>query len=175
MARYQRLRITMADVLWLVLAAGAGSALFARLLLLLKPKGFGSDWDLHIAAVLVLAITLTCAAYGAWRGLAFARTMLCIAASHAQFLALVLAVEWVKGAPPRARLLLYWLQGCFALTVLAPALVLRLVVADMEPGPRRDLMRQVCEALLGSYASMLLVLVGGALQLLGAELLGVLI
>lgn len=174
MSMFRKVRISMADVLMLVLAAAAASALFARLRMMIKAKGATDHWDLHVPAVLVLAIVLTCVAIGSWRRFSLAGSTLCATSACLQILSLILLAETAKTAPTTAKAMLYWLQACFALTVVAPGLALRSSWAGEFAGTRRAV-KNACEALIASFAAMVLVMIGAMLQFLGAELLGALL
>lgn len=171
MALASRLRIRMSTVMAMVAAAGAGSALFSKVHHMLKPKPFGG-MAVDFAAILVLGIGLTAIALGAARRHTTVQTMLQMTIVFLMLLVLFQMGEVGKVSPWMRRATFYWFQACFLLTVVLPALAIRLAPPVDPDSPRSRWWRGTFEAVLASFGNLCLVIAGALLQLLAGELVG---
>jgi hypothetical protein len=173
MATARRFRFTMATAMMLVVAAGAGSALFAKVQQMQRGKPFGA-WSADIAAILVLATGLTAVAIGAARRHTAVQVMLQATLAFLMFLALFHLGGAAKTSRWALRGALYWFQACFLLTAVLPALAIGLSPPVDPESPRSRWWRGTFEAVFASFATVCLVGVGALLQFLGIELANVL-
>lgn len=155
MAILRRFRFSMATILMLVVTAAAGSALFAKVRQLFGDGGGNPTWTVDIPTLLTLAIALTAIALGALKGHSAVQIMLQATLAYLGYLSVLWLVEaeW-------HRLLLYWFQVTFALTVALPLVARRIVKNELPRGPRRRLWMRTFEAVVFSFLNMVLVLVG---------------
>lgn len=151
----RRFRFSMATILMLVVTAAAGSALFAKLRQLFGEPGAAPIWTVDIPSLVTLAIALTAVALGALKGHSAVQIMLQATLAYLGYLSVLWLVEaeW-------HRLLLYWFQATFALTVALPLVARRIVKNELPRGPRRRLWMRTLEAVVFSFLNMGLVLAG---------------
>lgn len=160
MAILGRFRFSLATILMLVVTAAAASALFSKFNQLIK--GTTSDaWDYDLPTLAVLAIGLTALALGGLKDHTAVQTMLQATLAYVGYLSVI----WLSEAGLN-RLLIYWFQMNFALTVALPMLARRYVKAALPRGPRRSWWKKTCEAVAFSFLNMLLVLAGASIQVL---------
>jgi hypothetical protein len=164
MRRLPAMRFSVATVMMLVATAAVCSALFAKA-------------REHIPAVnqpylrfdapflFVLAIILTAVAFGALKGHTAVQMMLQTTIACLGYVSLIGLAESGMERP-----LLYWFQVSFGLLVTIPLLARRAVKTRIERGPRRTWWKGTCEAVLFSFFTMTLVLLGFFLQWLTLEL-----
>lgn len=159
-------RFSMAAVMMLVVTAAACSALFA------KARG-------HIPAtnqgyirfdapfLFTLSIALTAVALGALKGHTAVQMMLQTTIACLGYVSLVGLAEAGMERP-----LLYWFQISFGLLVSLPLLARRSIKKGMMRGPRRSWWKGTCEAVLFSFFTMMLVLLGLMIQYLALAAAG---
>src|SRR5688572_2990196 len=146
-----RFRFSLATIMMLVVTAAAASALFAKVSHLIQGTTSGT-WDFDTPTLAVLAVALTALALGAWKEHSAVQTMLQATLAYVGYLSVI----WISEAG-LDRLLLYWLQMAFALTVALPLLARRYVKAALPRGPSRSWWKKTCEAVAFSFLNMLLV------------------
>jgi hypothetical protein len=153
----------MADLALLVVASATASALFAKVYLLFRPEDIStSDTPfLHLDApiILLLGIALTAITLGAIKGHSLALILLQITLSCLGILSLI----WLTEAEQH-RLLLYWFQTAFLLTVAAPMLARHLLKTHLPRGPRRSWWKKTLETVIFSAVNMGLVGIGIGLE-----------
>ena len=164
----RKMRFSLGTIMMIVAAAGAASALFAKVRWLLKPDP--EAWSTDIAAMLVIAVGLTAAAIAAARRHSASQAFFQMAITCVLILSLIWAVE-LPGPKWATRAARYWFQAAFLATVVAPLFAYRLVLDPMEPGPRREWWKKTGEAVVASFANMILILLSGIIQVAGVELL----
>jgi hypothetical protein len=165
MAILGRVRFSLATGMMLVVTAAAASAFFVKLSKYsenIAPASSISKLDPPI--LVTLAIGLTAVALGALKGHSAAQMMLQATLAYLGYLSLIWLSEggW-------ARLVLYWFQIAFALTVALPLLARRLVKSGMPRGPRRTWWKRTFEAMAFAFLNMLLVAVGAMIEYWIAE------
>jgi hypothetical protein len=150
----------MADIALLVVAAATASALFAKVYQFYPPETAPYP-SLHLDAplLLLLGIALTAITLGANKGHSLAQILLQTTLSCLGFLSLI----WLAEAK-QARLLLYWFQTAFLLTVAAPMLARHLLKTSLPRGPRRSWWKRTLEAVIFSAVNMGLVVIGAGLE-----------
>jgi hypothetical protein len=141
-----------------VVTAAAGSALFAKVWTHSEFAGtVGLKTD--VPSLLLLAIGLTAIAIGAWKEHSAVQTMLQMTLAFLGCLSLI----WI-GEAKLERLVRYWFEVAFALTVCLPMLARRYVKANVARGPRRDWWKKTCEAVFFSFVTVMLVTAGAFFQ-----------
>ena len=156
-----RPRLTMATVMVLVITAGSASALFARLAHHLPPIPPSSSMRYEIAGLFVAAIGLTGVAIAARKRHSPYLAMLQITVACLAYLILISVAEI-----SRLRPVLYWYQIAFAVLVVIPLVVRRIIKLRMEKSPRRAQWMKTCESLAFAFLNMILVLIGVGAQTL---------
>jgi hypothetical protein len=152
-----KVQFSMGTIMMFVLAAAAGSALFARVQERFQLPSHG--WKVDAPSLFLAAIGLTAVALGAWKEHSAAQTMLQFTLACVGCLTLI----WI-GEAQYERAIRYWFQATFASTVTLPLLARRFVKASIPRGPRRDWWKKTCEAVFFSFVNIMLVTVGGFLQ-----------
>ena len=169
----QRLRFSMATVMMLVVAAAAGSAVFAKFHELFTSGGIafrGKSREIDYPATIVLATALAATAIGAARRHGTLRTFLLASVTYLMLLALAQTID--QATIWKLRALRYWLQGCFAITVVAPLLAIRAFgLGDVGESPRQRWLRLTLESLIASFLNLVLVGVGVAFQMFLLEVI----
>jgi hypothetical protein len=152
------IRFSMGTIMMFVLAAAAGSALYA------KVRSYSgviphTGWKTDVPILCIVAVALTAVTLAAWKDHSSVLAMLQFSLACVGCLTLTWIVEaqWERGVR-------YWYQGTFALTVTLPILIRSYAKTRMPRGPRRDRAKRVCEAVFFSYLNILLVTIGILLQ-----------
>lgn len=166
MAIASRFRFSLANMLMLVVTAGAASALFAKVKAHSENPARPS-WKYDSPTLVTIAIGMTAVALGALKDHSAVQTMLQATIAYLGYLSLI----WLAEAG-QLRILLYWFQIAFALTVALPLLARRIVKSEMPKGPRRTWWKRTFEALVFSFLNMLMVATGALLQFLTYEIGG---
>jgi hypothetical protein len=164
MRRTRTIRFSMATAMMLVATAAAGSAFFTKVQRYTSSRRPHMKVDAPVLAT--LAIGLTAVALGALRGHRAAQVMLQMAVAYLGFVVLIGMAE-----ARMERAILYWFQATFGLLVTIPLLARRAVTTRREPGPRRDWWRGTCEALVFSFVTMILVILGFFAQSLAPDVI----
>ncbi len=167
MGRLPRIRFSMASVMMLVVTAAAGSAFFVEVREHARTASIGMSSQYDLAAVGTLAVSLTAVALGALKHHSAVQMMLPATITYLGFLSVI----WIAEAGYE-RLLFYWVQIAFALTVALPLVARRHVKAELPRGPGRTWWKRTCEAVVFAFPNMVLVVLGGFLQVLCAEAVG---
>jgi hypothetical protein len=157
------IRFSMATIMMFVLMVAAGMALFVKIQAHtdgVLPAG----WNIDVPTLFLLAIVLTAVALGSWKEHTAVQIMLQVTLACLSCLTLI----WI-GEAQYERAIRYWCQGTFAVMVTLPMVGRRFVKSRMPRGPKRDWWKKTCEATFFSFLTMLLVSVGGAIQLLISE------
>lgn len=151
----RNLRVPISTMMMLVVAAAAGSALFAGA----RSHTVSAALKTDAPMLLLLAIGLTAVALGSWKSHTVVQILLQGTLACLGCLTLIWASE--AGMERTVR---YWFQAMFAATVVAPLIARRYVKETMPRGPGRDWWKKTCEAVFFSGLGLLLVFVGGMLQ-----------
>lgn len=154
-----RPRLTMASVMYAVVTAAAAAALLVRLGRHMPPIPQGPTLRYEIAALFVAAIVLTGAALAARKRHSPYLAMLQITVACLAFLILVSVAEVSTLRP-----VLYWYQASFAVLVVVPLVIRRVIKLRMQKGPRRAARMKLCEAIAFAFLNMALVLIGVLVQ-----------
>jgi hypothetical protein len=153
----------MAGLALLVVASATASALFAKVYHLFRPEDLTTATypTLHFDApiLLLVGIVLTAITLGANKGHSLSLILLQITLSCLGFLSLI----WLQEAK-QPRLLLYWFQTAFLLTVAAPMLARHLLKTHLPRGPRRSWWKKTLETAIFSAVNMGLVGIGIGLE-----------
>ena len=155
-----RFRISLGTMAMVILTAAAAAALYAKVHALAGIPGL-AGMKTDVPALLLLAIGLTSVALGSWKGHSAVQVMLQGTLACLGCLTLLWTARLGLIRPVR-----YWFQGAFALTVTLPMLARHYVKSALPRGPRRDWWKKTCEAVFFSGLGLLLVSVGGFLQLI---------
>jgi hypothetical protein len=155
---FKKARFSMATIMMFVVAAAAGSALFAKVSHHTGAVAPGA-WKIDVPTMWLSAIGLTAVALAAWKEHTPIQTMLQFTLACLGCLVLV----WI-GEAQYERAIRYWFQGTFAATVVIPLLGRRLAKRALPRGPRRDWWKNNCEAVFFSFLNMMLVTAGGVMQ-----------
>jgi hypothetical protein len=155
----RKIRFSMGTIMMFVLMAAAAMALFVKIQRLTDGTPIPPGWNLDIPSLFLLAIVLTAVALGSWKEHSAVQTMLQVTLACVGCLSLI----WI-GEAQYDRAIRYWCQGTFAATVTLPMLARRFVKSGLPRGPRRDWWKKTCEAIFFSFLTMMLVTVGGLLQ-----------
>jgi hypothetical protein len=164
MRRTRTIRFSMATAMMLVATAAAGSAFFVKVQK--HAPGRRPHMKVDAPVLAVLAVGLTAVAVGAYRGHTASQMMLQMTIACLAFVVLIGMAE-----AKMDRAMLYWFQAAFGLVVTIPLLARRAVTTRMEPGPRRDWWRGTCEALVFSFVTMILVVLGFFAQSLAPDVI----
>jgi hypothetical protein len=159
-----KFRFSMGTIMMFVLMVAAAMALFVKIQQhtdAVLPPG----WNLDVPSLFLLAIFLTGVALGSWKEHTAAQIMLQVTLACLSCLTLI----WI-GEAQYDRVIRYWCQGMFAMTVTLPMLARRYVKSSLPRGSRRDWCKKTCEAIFFSFLTMLLVTAGGLLQVALLEL-----
>jgi hypothetical protein len=159
----RKMRFSMATVMMLVVAAAACSALFAKAREHI-PAANQTYLRFDAPFLFTLSIVLTAVALGALKGHTPIQMMLQTTIACLGYVSLIGLAEARMERP-----LLYWFQISFALLVTIPLLARRSVKAGMARGPRRDWWKGTCEAVLFSFFTMMLVLLGLLIQFIALQ------
>lgn len=155
-----RPRLTMATVMYLVVTSAAAIALMVRLGRHITPiPQFGSAIRYEIAGLFVAAIVLTGAALAARKRHSPYLAMLQITVACLGFLLLISLVEVEYFRPA-----LYWYQATFAVLVVIPLVIRRIIKLRMEKSPLRASRMKLCESFAFAFLNMVLVLIGVLVQ-----------
>jgi hypothetical protein len=162
------IRLSIVDGVMLIVAAASASALGAEI----HEKTAGwTAMRMDAPILAVLAIVLTAVALGSYKSHSFAQVCLQIALGCLGYLSLIWAAE-----SQQPRLLVYWFQASFALTVALPMFARRSVKAIMPRGPRRTFWKKTFEAVVFSFFNLLLVATGATIEyiaiVVGEQFLG---
>lgn len=152
-----RFRLTLADGLMLVVAAASASALWAEIYRLIEVPVW--HWKQDSPTLVVLAIVLTAIALGSYKAHSFGQILLQVTIACLGYLSLI----WLSEAN-ELRLLLYWLQGAFGLTVALPMAARRYVKSSMPRGPRRRWWKNTLESVVFSFITVHLIALGWVIQ-----------
>lgn len=153
-----RLRFSIADGAMFVLAAASASALFAKIhaMSVLKNE---TTWKFDSPTLVLLAIVLTAVALGAYKAHSAAQVLLQVTLGCLGYLSLL----WLFESDSQ-RMLVYWFQSAFAVTVAGPMLARRFVKSSLPMGARRDWWKKTLEAVVFSFFNVLLVALGAFIQ-----------
>ena len=152
-----RMRFSLATIMMLVVTAAAASALFAKVRQFTPAAKPYLKVDLPI--LFVISIPLTAIALGSLKKHTVVQIMLQTTLACLGFLSLIGLTEVGLQRP-----LLYWFQISFGLLVTLPLTARRFVKTELDRGPRRDWWMRTYEAILFSFMTMMLVLLGVLLQ-----------
>jgi hypothetical protein len=153
-----KMRFSVATVMMLVVTAAACSALFVKARRHV-PVFSQPSVKFDVPLLFVVAIVLTAVALGALKRHTAVQMMIQVTAACLGYLSLIGLAEAGMKRP-----LSYWFQVCFGLVVTIPLLARRAVKSGMAQGPRRDWWKGTCEAVLFSFFTMMLVLLGLVFQ-----------
>ncbi len=119
----------------------------------------GTTWKVDSPTLVVLAIVLTAVALGAYKAHSAAQVLLQVTLGCLGYLSLLWLFE-----SESYRILTYWFQTTFAVTVAGPMLARRFVKSSMPRGPRRDWWKKTLEAVVFSFFNVLLIALGAFIQ-----------
>ncbi len=156
-------RFSIATLLMLVVTTASASALFAKVKAHSELPTWPS-WKYDSPTLMTLAIGLTAVALGALKDHTSVQTMLQATIAYLGYLSLI----WLAEAG-RVRILLYWFQTAFALTVALPLVGRKLVKSGLPRGPRRSWWKKTCEAFVFSFLNILMVAAGALIQFIVVE------
>jgi hypothetical protein len=166
----RKIRFSMGTTMMFVLTAAAATALFTKIRRHTGAITTQPGWKTDVPSLFLLAIVLTAIALGSWKEHTAVRILLQVTLACLGCLTLI----WI-GEAQYERAIRYWSQGTFAALVTIPMLARRFVKSALPRGPRRDWWKKTCEAVFFSFLTIMLITVGGLLQvyvsLIGLEVL----
>lgn len=168
MANPMRLRISMASIMVLVVAAATASALFAKIAQLVSDGSAELKYD--VPAIVVLGIALTAIALGTLRDHSGVQVMIQATVACLGFLSLIWIIEGGF-----YRVATYWFQALFASLVVFPLLARRFTRAGSEREDEGGRPRRMIEVLPLAFGNMILVCLGLWIQGIAAMYIGAII
>ncbi len=154
----RRFRFSLGSLMVFILTAAAASALYAKIIELLNGTANPiSAYD--VANVVLIALLLSSTIVVCIRRETVNQGMFQVTLSCVVILATLALIE-----ENLVRLLLYWAQLCFAVLLVLPLVLRRLALDGEETESRRAWLVWVAEVLLGSFANIILVLLGILIQ-----------
>jgi hypothetical protein len=146
----RKIRFSLAAVMMLVVMAASTAALFVKV----RSRTLNTI-EIDAPVLFTLSVLLTATALGALKGHSAVQTMLQATLACLGFLSLVSLGEQDHERPLR-----YWFVVSFGLLVTLPLLARSIVKTQMDRGPRRDWWKKTFEAVIFSFLTMMLVLLG---------------
>lgn len=152
-------RLTMATVMYLVVTAAAATALMVRLGRHIPPIPQGTTLRYEIAGLFVGAIVLTAVALAARKRHSAYLAMVQITVACLAFLSLISIAEVSTFRP-----VLYWYQATFAVLVVIPLVIRRIIKLRMDKSPLRASRMKLCESFAFAFLNLVLVMIGVLVQ-----------